>query len=420
MHRRTFLHRAGQLTAAAGLGLGASTWFARSQASPVQDRRLIVIFLRGAVDGLSLLVPHQEAAYYEARPTIAIPPPGQPGGAVDLNGEFGLHPQLAMLLPLWEQKSLAFVQGCGLPMVTRSHFDAQEAVESGTPGNQRTGDGWMNRLLALLAQGENPIQALNIGNATPRILAGPSPVASLASGRAASQKLSLDRDNVAQAFDRLYTPDSILGPVYQEARAARQALEQASQAEMMAANNGAPLPQGFVGDAQRLARIMAQDMRVQLAFMGLGGWDTHLNQGASEGQLARNFKLLGQGLVALQTGLGRQFRQTSIVVMSEFGRTVLENGNGGTDHGYGNVMMLLGGGLEGSGLEGLNGFRGQTIYGDWAGLELSQRHEARDLPVTTDFREVLTRILSAQLKLKDNQIAQVFPDYRFPDKQFPT
>lgn len=401
MRRRNFLSRAAQLSAATSLGLGASTWFARSEAASVQDHRLIVVFLRGAVDGLSLLVPHQDAAYYEARPTIAIPEPGQPGGALDLDGQFGLHPQLAMLLPLWEQKQLAFVQSCGSREETRSHFDAQDYMESGTPGIKRTADGWMNRLLMTLTQGDNPIQAVNVGNVTPRILSGQSAVATIAPGRSANKKLAVEQEYLAQAFDRLYQNNDALGQVYQEAKAARQALQMASQAEMVKANNGAPLPQGFPRDAQRLARIMARDARVQLAFMDLGGWDTHLKQGASEGQLARNLSRLGEGLMALKTGLGSQFQKTTIVVMSEFGRTVQENGNGGTDHGHGNAMLLLGG-----------GFPKGKMYGDWQGLEAAQLHEARDLPVTTDFRDVLVRLLETQFNLNDAQLAQIFPNHK--------
>lgn len=416
MQRRQFLKQVGYAAGSGLVGLGANAWFARSQAATAAStggKRLIVIFLRGAVDGLNLLVPHQESAYYAARPTIAIPQPGQPNGALDLDGQFGLHPQLQMLLPLWENKQMAIALNCGLPELTRSHFEAQDRMEIGTPGNLRTTDGWMNRLLGVLAptdlaSDENPIQAVNVGNAMPRILTGPAAIASLASGKVAERKLSLDQENISKAFDRLYARNDILGKTYQEARAAREALQAAVQAEAMEANNGAPPPQGFARDAQRLARIMNQDGRVQLAFFGLGGWDTHVNQGASQGQLARNLRQLGEGLVALKAGLGAQFGQTAIVVMSEFGRTLKENGNGGTDHGRGNVMLLLGGNLPGG-----------RLYGDWAGLgrlatpssEGSQLNENRDLPVTTDFRDVLARTLETQMGLNDAQLAQVFPNH---------
>ncbi len=405
MQRRQFLRGLGPFAAAAGTTLGCHSWIARSHAASTPEHRLIVIFLRGAVDGLNVLVPYQEKAYYEARPSIAIPRPGQSEGqsegAIALNPQFALHPQLAMLLPLWQQQQLALVQNCGLMETTRSHFDAQNDMESGTPGSKRTADGWMNRLLRTFSQASNPIQALNVGNAMPRILAGPAPVASLAAGRAAEKVLALDRPPIAQAFDRLYLHDQKLGSVYQEAQAARQALQSATQREMTAANNGAPLPKGFVQDAQRLARVMANDGRVQLAFLDLGGWDTHVNQGASQGLLARNLNQLGQGLVALKTGLGHQFESTTIVVMSEFGRTLQENGNGGTDHGHGNVMLLLGGKLP-----------GKKVYGNWQGLDKLQLHEGRDLPVTTDFRDVLIRVLETRMRLSDRQLTQVFPNYQ--------
>ncbi len=230
-------------------------------------------------------------------------------------------------------------------------------MESGTPGIKNTLDGWMNRLLAVMS-GRTPVQAVNMGEVTPRILSGPMPVASLSTGRNTAVPLAVDRPQVASAFDKLYSSHDALSQAYREGQEARKALlnDLSSSAEMQMANNGAPSPTGFAVDAQRLARVMRKDPRVTLAFMALGGWDTHVNQGSSKGQLARNLEQLGKGLAALQTELGSTYADTTILVMSEFGRTVHENGNGGTDHGHGNVMWVLGGGI-----------RGGRVYGDWRG-----------------------------------------------------
>jgi uncharacterized protein (DUF1501 family) len=378
MNRRQFLLQSSLFSATSLMTIGTHGWAARSIAAvDPNPQRLVVVFLRGAIDGLSVVIPYREPTYYTDRPRIAIPQPGQPNGALDLDGQFGLHPALSPLLPLWQQKSLAFVHACGSKDETRSHFDAQDYLESGTPGVKSTRDGWMNRLLGVMSD-RNPIQAVSVGATTPRILLGKRAVANLASGRNAGSRMQIDRPQVATAFDRLYGNNDALGRTYREGRVARAELLKDLEAEMKMANNGATLPNGFPGDAQRLARLMARDPRIQVSFLAVGGWDTHINQGASQGYLARNLAQLGKGLVALQEGLGAVYQNTTIVVMSEFGRTVKENGNQGTDHGHGNVMWLLGGGI-----------RGGKVYGKWAGLEATQRYQGRDLAVTTDFRDVL-------------------------------
>ena len=399
MNRRQFLIQSSLFSATSLISIGSHGWAARSWAATNPNpQRLVVVLLRGAIDGLSIVVPYQEPTYYTDRPRIAIPQPGQTNGALDLDGQFGLHPALASLLPLWKQKSLAFVHACGSNDETRSHFDAQDYLESGTPGVKTTRDGWMNRLLDKISD-KNPIQAVSVGATTPRILLGKRAVANLASGRSAGNRMQLDKPQVATAFDRLYGNDA-LGRNYREGRVARSELLKDLEAEMQMANNGATLPNGFPGDAQRLARLMARDPRIQMSFLAVGGWDTHINQGASQGYLARNLAQLGKGLLALQTGLGAAYQHTTIVVMSEFGRTVKENGNGGTDHGHGNVMWLLGGGI-----------RGGKVYGRWTGLEPAQRYQGRDLAVTTDFRDVLGTVLRRRLAVDEAKLKQVFPRY---------
>ncbi|MGC1396018.1 MAG: DUF1501 domain-containing protein [Coleofasciculaceae cyanobacterium] len=399
MNRRKFLQQLALVSGGTLVAVGSHGWAARSATFSNKPKRLIVVFLRGAVDGLNVVIPHSENAYYDARSLIAIAPPNENNGALDLDGRFGLHPALSGIMPLWKQGSLAFVHACGSPDATRSHFDAQDYMESGTPGVKTTPDGWMNRLLALTSS-QSPIQAVNVGATMPRILTGQKSVATLPTGRDASRALPIDRPQISEAFNQLYSGNDNLSKAYQEARAARRQIMANLDQEMKEANNGAALPTGFAKDTQQLARLMVKDPSVQLAFMALGGWDTHINQGGVTGQLARNLKPLGDGLATLSQGLGNVYADTTVIVMSEFGRTVHENGNGGTDHGHGNVMWLMGGGVKGG-----------KVYGQWPGLAKEQLNEGRDLAVTTDFREVISSVLSRHLQLDNSKIQQVFPKY---------
>jgi uncharacterized protein (DUF1501 family) len=400
MNRRDFL----QMMAMAGGGLipvGRQAWAARSEQALLQQKpqqKLVVILLRGAVDGLNVIAPYGDANYYRLRPTIALPRPGQEGGVFDLDGYFGLHPALAALQPLWQQRRLAFVHAAGSPDPTRSHFDAQDYMESGTPGRKGTQDGWMNRLLAALPGSAAPTRAVSIGPVMPRILAGHAVATNIASGTAATRPSLLDRPQIGSAFDRMYHGDDKLSQAYRQAQSAHREVMASMEDEMQMANGGAPLPNGFPDDAARLATLMRKDPNVQMAFVALGGWDTHANQGASAGQLANRLAPLGQGLATLAQRLGPLFDDTTIVVMSEFGRTARENGNRGTDHGHGNAIWLLGGPVAGG-----------KVYGDWQGLADAQLHEGRDLPVTTDFRVVLAQIAERHLRLPDRQLQQLFP-----------
>jgi uncharacterized protein (DUF1501 family) len=400
MQRRDFLKLAAGTLAGALLPIGASGWaFAAPGASP---KRLIVVLLRGAIDGLSVVVPYAEEAYYAGRSTIAVPPPGTAGGAIALTNGFGLSPALEALAPWWRSKQLAFVHACGLPDAGRSHFEAQDLIEAGVAAGQRAADGWLNRTLAQLPPGRAH-QAVSLGATTPRIVSGARPVATLPAGRQAAQRQALDRPEIQAAFDRMYAGDDPLAMAYHEGREARQALladMAAINEEQRMADNGAPSAIGFAADARRLASLMATDPAIQIAFLSLGGWDTHINQGAAQGPLARNMRALGEGLAALARGLGPVFDDTAIVVMSEFGRTVRENGNGGTDHGYGNAMWLLGGRLAGG-----------RFYGRWPGLAESQLYQGRDLAVTTDYRQVASAVLAQHLGFGPSQLAAAFPGY---------
>lgn len=393
MNRRDFLRLSAAPVLLPG---GRSAWAARAGGGP---KRLVIIFLRGAIDGINVVVPYGERGYYDVRPTIAIGRPGTDGGVLPLDGHFGLHPALLSLLPLWGDKTLAFIHAAGSPDPTRSHFDAQLFIENGTPGRNTTPDGWMNRLLAALPAPHGPTAAVSIGPTLPAILKGRLPVANLPLGPRTADPMPLDRPEVSQEFDRLYAGDDAIARAYHEGRAARAELIGDLAEEMRRADNGAPPPGVFPAQAAQLGHLLRRDERIRLAFASLGGWDTHVNQGNQKGQLANHLRSLGDGLTILARELRQAWSDTVIVVLSEFGRTVHENGDGGTDHGHGNVIWVLGGDV-----------RGGQIYGDWPGLATPQLYQRRDLAVTTDYRLALVTILERHFRLDDRQLAEIFPD----------
>lgn len=396
--RRDFIRVAAATSAAGVILLSPHAWAARSLDGSSSRKRLVVIFLRGAVDGLNVVIPYGDAAYYEARPTIAIPRAGD-GAVLDLDGHFGLNPALAPMMPMWREGTLAFVHACGSPDPTRSHFDAQDYMESGTPGVKSTPDGWMNRLLAAMPGRHAPTEALSLGPVIPRIFSGPVAVANMPLGRAAARPMPLDNPKIEEAFDHLYDGRDVLSRTYQEGRVARKRMLAELEKDMAEANNGAPSPVGFSDDSTRLAHLMRRDETIRLAFMALGGWDTHVSQGSVHGQLANHLGALGEGLAGFVNQLGPDaYNDTVIVVISEFGRTVNENGNAGTDHGHGNVMWVMGGPVS-----------GRHVYGRWPGLSEAARYQGRDLAVTTDFRDPIAHVLKAHLGLQGAQVEQVFP-----------
>jgi uncharacterized protein (DUF1501 family) len=399
MNRRRFLARIG---AAALVPTLAPVWIARAEGEG--PRRLVVVMLRGAVDGLNVVMPYAEHAYYDARPTIAIAKPGAENGALPLDGRFALHPALAALMPLWSERKLAFIHAAGSPDPTRSHFDAQQFIENGTPGRQTTADGWMNRALAALPGTRAPTDAVSIGPTLPFILRGPVAVANLPLGPNAAQPMAIDRPEVASAFDKLYAGNDKQSVAYRQGRDARtQIVADMASDEQKMADNGAPPANTLPATAARLASLMTRDRHIRLAFASLGGWDTHVNQGSHDGQLANRLKPLGEGLATFATSLGNGWDDTVVVVVSEFGRTVRENGNRGTDHGHGNVIWVLGGKVNGG-----------KVYGDWPGLADAQLYQSRDLAVTTDFRHPLAMVLERHLRLPDAVMAKIFPGMSAP------
>ena len=405
MNRRSLL-QALMLGGSASFASSRGAWALMSPFASASNRRLIVVFMRGAVDGLSLVVPHTEANYYRLRPAIAIGKPGSPDGAFDLDGRFGLHPALAPLMPFWRQGSLAFVHAAGSPDPTRSHFDGQDNIESGTPGNKATPDGWMNRLEGRLPATEReraaPTRAISVGALLPRIFKGQNRVTTIASGATAARPTVLDQPSISKAFKAIYSGDPAMGPMLANYIAARGDVVAAiknADPETMAANNGAPSSYAFASDAARLGTLMQRDPRVQLGFLAVSGWDTHANQGGIGGQLAGLLSPFADGMAALARSLGPAYSETVIVVVSEFGRTLAQNGNAGTDHGHGNVMWLMGGPVTGG-----------KVHGEWPGLDDAALHEGRDLAAVTDYRTVLAQVCQRHLRLSDADLTDVFPE----------
>ncbi|HQU17381.1 MAG: hypothetical protein B7Z66_11410 [Chromatiales bacterium 21-64-14] len=399
MQRRQFLKRSALLAAGTLTPIGKAAWAARG--APTGTPRLIVVFLRGAVDGLNVVIPYADEEYYEYRPLIGIPAPGRPAGALDLDGHFGLHPALEAVLPLWKERSLAFVHACGSPDPSRSHFEAQAYMETATPGIASTRDGWLNRLLAVLPHDTGAVPGIAFGPTLPRILHGPVPVTNFPTGRAATRAMPTDRPVIRATFDRVYSGHDPLSRAYREGVRARQALLTDLQQDMSAADEGAPSPVGFSDDTARLARMISADPSIHTAFFALGGWDTHVNEGATTGQLADHLRPLAEGLTTLAHGLGPHYRETVILVMSEFGRTARENGNGGTDHGHGNALWVLGGPVHGG-----------RVLGSWPGLDTTALYQERDLAVTTDFRAVIDVVLEHHLGLAAAARRRVLPEFR--------
>lgn len=397
--RRIFL-RNGALTV---IGTAALPAFLRRAAFGAQEpgtptKRLIVIFQRGAADGLNIVVPHGEPAYYAMRPSINIPK----NSVLDLDGFFGLHPSLSALQPIWNQKHLAIVHAAGSPDPTRSHFDAQDFMESGTPGVKATEDGWLNRSLHSLPQAECPFRAVSMGPALPRILSGPEPAIAMNNINQFGVGQSTGKASPIQnSFEAMYagSVDAVLHGSAQETFEAVKMLRSANPAQYNPAP-GADYPRGRFGDGlKQLAQLIKANLGVQVAFADIGGWDHHVNEGSTEGQIANVLRDFSQSLAAFWTDLGDLGEDTVVITMSEFGRTVRENGNRGTDHGHANVMFVFGGPVQGG-----------KVYGRWPGLEGSQLYEGRDLAVTTDFRTVLSEAVYRHLG--NRNLTQVFPGFK--------
>ena len=394
MHRRYFLKSG----AVALVTMGLSPTFLRRTAfglalpATKKGKVLICLFQRGAADALNVVVPFGERAYYQMRPSIAIPAPlsGQgAGAALDLDGFFGLHPSLAPLKPLWDRGLLAPIHAVGSPSSTRSHFDAQDYMESGTPDMKGTTDGWLNRYLAANGTCEQckvtPFRAVAMTPQTPRILEGSAPAVAMNSLEEFAVRSGGDQTARLEALYRTGSADLIHGTgqeMFEAVKMLKSANPQQYQPE-----NGAMYPRSQFGQRLRqIAQLVKSDVGLEIAFADIGGWDTHVNQGGVQGQLAQRLDDFAQSIAALTADLGDRMEHTVILTMSEFGRMARQNGNGGTDHGHAGAMFVIGGSVK-----------GKKVHGRWPGLAAEQLYEGRDLALTTDFRTVFAEIATKHL-----------------------
>ena len=395
----TFLRRT-------ALALEQPSWSARKKI-------LVAIFQRGAADGLNIVVPFGEKEYYSLRPTINIPEPrGGSGGdgqaLIDLDGFFGFHPSLASLKPLFDSRHLAVIHAAGSPDNTRSHFDAQDYMESATPGLKSAADGWLNRYLQACPEAETtPFRAVAFAPRMPRTLQGPAPALAVDDLRNFRLRVPPNPGSHApgpnaleSAFEALYasTSDPLLKSTSREMFEAATDLQKIG-VENYQPENGAEYPKGPLGRGlQQVAQLIKANVGLEVAFAEVGGWDHHVNEGGVQGQLAGSLKQFGDALAAFHQDMGDRMADVVVLTMTEFGRTARENGNRGTDHGHANAMFVLGGPVKGG-----------KVYGQWPGLRPDQLNEGRDLALTTDFRDVFAEVLVRHLRAK--KTAGIFPGF---------
>jgi uncharacterized protein (DUF1501 family) len=410
--RRFFLKRSGLALASVGV-VGVAPSFLRrvveaqglSAAPNGRRKTLITIFQRGAVDGLNMVVPHGERNYYELRPQIAIPQPGRGAAGesvVNLDGLFGLHPSMSPLKSLWDEKRLAIVHAVGSPDNTRSHFDAQDYMESATPGVKATQDGWLNRYMQARPDPKaTPFRAISMTQNLPRAMQGRAPAVAMRNLSDFQLRAGAYTSSVQGGFEGLYEQgvNDVLRGTGKETFEAINFLKKVNPAQYKP-ENGAQYPRGEFGSAlMQIAQLIKAGVGLEVAFTDVGGWDTHRAEGGARGQLANLLGQFAQGIAALVTDLGPARMQDVVVLtMSEFGRTVRQNGTGGTDHGHANAMFVVGGSV-----------RGGKVYGQWPGLKDEQLYEGRDLALTTDFRDVFGEVAAKHLGAAD--LKRVFPGY---------
>jgi uncharacterized protein (DUF1501 family) len=408
MNRRYFIKSGSIALASFGVMVSAPSFLKRALASTIDSvsggrrKTLIAIFQRGAVDGLNVVVPYGEHNYYDLRPNIAIPKPnGGVDAAINLDGFFGLNPSLASFKPLWDSKRLAIVHASGSPDNTRSHFDAQDYMESATPGVKSTQDGWLNRYLQAKADPQKSLfRAVSMTQNMPRAMQGKASTLAISNLADFNIRAGQSSAAVQGGFEAMYdqTVNDALHGTGKETFEAINYLKQVNPGQYKP-ENGATYPQTPFGNALRqTAQLIKAGVGLEVAFTDIGGWDTHVNEGNQQGQLSNLLRQFSNAIAALYIDLGQRMDDVVILTMSEFGRTVKENGNRGTDHGHANAMFIIG-----------NSVRGGKVYGDWPGLKNEQLYEGRDLALTTDFRDVFGEIASKHLGAAN--LKAVFPGY---------
>ncbi|HEV7844446.1 MAG TPA: DUF1501 domain-containing protein [Pyrinomonadaceae bacterium] len=411
MNRRFFLKSGGVALASIGMMSAAPSFLERAALAQTltggRRKTLIAIFQRGAVDGLNVVVPYGEKDYYDLRPSLAIAKPqaGNAEAAIDLDGFFGLHPSLRPFKPLWDAKRLAIVDAVGSPDNTRSHFDAQDYMESATPGVKSTRDGWLNRYLQSKPDEKaTPFRAVSMTQNLPRALQGRAGALAISNLADFTIRAGQYSQSVQGGFESIYDK-SVLGGTGRETFEAVNYLKKVNPAQYKP-ENGAQYPRTQYGNALlQIAQLIKAGVGLEIAFTDVGGWDTHVNQGNARGQLAFRLTEFGAGIAALVADLGKLMDDVLILTMSEFGRTARENGNRGTDHGHANSMFVIG-----------NNVRGGRVFGDWPGLKSDKLYEGRDLALTTDFRDVFSEIASRHLG--NANLQTVFPGYALSTSKF--
>ena len=414
MERRAFV-KSGAL-ALVTMGLSPSflrrTAFGMELFNAPKGKVLICLFQRGAADALNIVVPHGERAYYAMRPSIAIPQPSRNavGGAIDLDGFFGLHPALAPLKPLYDRGLLAPVQAVGSPSTTRSHFDAQDYMETGTPDVKGTTDGWLNRYLAVKGTcdecnlAKTPFRAVSLTPQTPRILEGPSATVAMNGLDEFSVRATGSSAERLEALYRTGSADLVHGTGAEMFDAVK--MLRAANPQRYLPQNSAEYPRSQFGTRLlQIAQLIKANVGLEIAFADVGGWDTHVNQGSSTGQLAQRLDDFSRSIAALVTDLGDKMDDVVILTMSEFGRMAKENGNRGTDHGHAGALFVIGGHVKGG-----------KVHGKWPGLEQEQLYEGRDLALTTDFRSVFAEVVQDHLGAR--ALDRIFPGFAASPRDF--
>jgi uncharacterized protein (DUF1501 family) len=409
MQRRAFV-KSGAL-ALVTLGLSPSflrrTAFGAQLINAPKGKTLICLFQRGAADALNIVVPHGDKSYYSLRPSIAIPRPGglargiSAETAIDLDGFFGLHPALAPFKPLYDRGILAPVHAAGSPSATRSHFDAQDYMETGTPDIKGTTDGWLNRYLAVQGTCDecktSPFRAVSLTQQTPRILEGASEVVAMNSLNEFTVRASGTQAERLEALYRTGSADLVHGTGKEMFEAVK--MLKSANPQKYAPGNGAEYPRSQFGQRLlQIAQLIKADVGLEIAFADVGGWDTHVNQGSTTGQLAGRLDDFAKSIAALVADLGDRMDDVVILTMSEFGRMARENGNRGTDHGHAGALFVIGGDVKGG-----------KVHGKWPGLANEQLYEGRDLALTTDFRSVFAEVTSRHLGAKS--LDRIFPGF---------
>ena len=417
MNRRFFISSGGIALASFGALNMTPSFMRRALLAQSRERitggrrkTLIAIFQRGAVDGLNMVVPFGESAYYDLRPSISIPKPaaGNAETAINLDGFFGLHPGMASLKPLWDSKRMAIIHASGSPDNTRSHFDAQDYMESATPGVKSTTDGWLNRYLQSKSDPEARVfRAVSMTQTMPRVFQGKAPTLAISNLADFTIRAGRSSKSVQGGFEQIYdqTVNDSLGATGKDTFEAVNYLKKVNPAQYQPENDAQYPRTPFGNRLLQIAQLIKAGVGLEVAFADTGGWDTHVNEGGARGQLGNLLQQFSNGIAALYADLGKRMDDVVILTMSEFGRTARENGNRGTDHGHANGMFVLG-----------NAVRGGKVYGQWPGLKSDQLHEGRDLALTTDFRDVFGEV--AVKHLGTSKLQAVFPGYAASEAKF--